>query len=229
MNNLQHNTAFIRCIKQSADSSIERIRQHPFIMKGNNKTLSLEQALRWVMCAGRESKSFPEIIQNMITKCDNEIVMQILNDNLNDEYGSGNPEDAHFQHYLHLLDELGVTRSEFDNYNEKAGIKLALSLAYNTSTQNNIGIAIGYMIVNEGITCISYSSMKSAFQRFFPAIKTPFFDVHIEVDEHHVAELYKATSYLNDSFLDDIIFGIEIGERGMAVLLDEALGVYDYH
>ncbi len=220
--------AFIREIEATVTESLARISAHPFIVDGHNKGLTQKQAVRWVKCAGRESRSFPHIIENMIKRTDNPSVIKILKENLDDEYGHGNPEHAHFMHYLHLLDEIGICRKEFEDYHEGAGIKLALSLAYNISMQKSQGVALGYMIVNEGMTWITYSSMKDAFSAFFPDIKTPFFDIHIEVDKHHVAELYKAANHLGDSHLKDILFGVSIGERGMAVLLDEALGVYDY-
>lgn len=220
--------AFIQKIERSVNESLDRIRSHPFILNGHAKNLTREQAIRWVKCAGRESRSFPHIIENMIKRTDNQSVIQILQENLDDEYGQGNPDHAHFMHYLHLLDEIGVSRKEFEEYEEKAGINLALSLAYNISMQDSQGISLGYMLVNEGMTCITYSSMKDAFSPYYPDIKTPFFDIHIEVDEHHVAELYKAAHHLGEKHLDDILFGVSIGERGMAVLLDEALGIYDH-
>lgn len=219
--------AFIQTIENAVNESLDRIRAHPFILGGYNKNLTQDQAVRWVKCAGRESRSFPHIIENMITRTDNRSVIQILQENLDDEYGHGNPNHAHFMHYLHLLDEIGVSRKEFEEYEEKAGVKLALSLAYNISMQDSQGVSLGYMQVNEGMTCITYSSMKDAFSTYYPNIKTPFFDIHIEVDEHHVAELYKAAHHLGEKHLDDILFGVSIGERGMAVLLDEALGIYD--
>jgi len=220
--------AFMQIIENTVNESLDRIRAHPFILDGYNKKLSKDQAVRWVKCAGRESRSFPHIIENMITRTDSHSVVQILQENLNDEYGHGNPDHAHFMHYLHLLDEIGISRQEFEEYEERVGIKLALSLAYNISMQNSEGISLGYMLVNEGMTCITYSSMKDAFSSYYPDIKTPFFDIHIEVDEHHVAELYKAAHYLGEKNLEDILFGVSIGERGMAALLDEALGIYDH-
>jgi len=58
-------------------------------------------------------------------------------------------------------------------------------------------------------------------------MKATFFDMHISVDEHHVAELYRAVEELSLSAMDDVLFGVMVGERGMAVLLDEVIGLYD--
>ncbi len=127
-----------------------------------------------------------------------------------------------------MLDELCISREIFNHYTELAGIKLALSLAYNVSLQDNEAVAIGYMLVNEDMTQITYSDAKSALSRYYPEMQTPFFDIHIDVDEKHVNELYVATRELHASQEDDLLFGVQVGERGMASLLDEAYGVFDY-
>ncbi|WP_437606708.1 hypothetical protein WMF20_38025 [Sorangium sp. So ce834] len=51
--------------------------------------------------------------------------------------------------------------------------------------------------------------------------------MHIAVDEEHVNDLYRAVEALEGGSEEEIHFGIEIGERGMAVLLDEAYGMFD--
>lgn len=220
----------LRSVVQTRNNeSLNRILQHPFIVQAHARKLTKSQSERWILCAGRESYSFPKILENMVARCTNERVTEILRENLNDEYGNGNPEHAHFKHYLHLLDNLGISRATFDNYREHAGIKLALSLAYNISTQPSEGVAIGYMLVNEGMTPITYEAARSTLTHYYPNLRTTFFDMHIQVDEHHVEELYKAVEAMPESSMEDLLFGISIGERGMAVLLDEALGMFDYY
>lgn len=212
----------------SVTESLHRIRQHPFIVEANAHRLSREQAERWIKCAGRESRSFPQILENLVTRCSNDQVKAILRDNLDDEYGNGNPDQAHFMHYLHLLDALEIPRSEFFEYEERAGISLALSLAFNVSMQPSEALAIGYMLVNEGMTQITYSAARNALQPYYPAFDTPFFALHVEVDEKHCEDLYRAVEELSSPDRDSLLFGILVGERGMAVLLDEAYGLFDH-
>ena len=47
------------------EQGLERIRKHPFITEANSRTLTEEQAIRWIMCAGRESRSFPDVLNNL--------------------------------------------------------------------------------------------------------------------------------------------------------------------
>lgn len=207
--------------------SLLRIEDHPFIKRAHMGLLTEEEALRWVKCAGRESRTFPKILEQMLGHCQHPEIREILQSNLDDEYGNGNPEHAHYMHYLHLLDKLGVGRENFESYPEKAGIRLAVDLALSISASPNLPRALGYMLVNEGMTPITYSAVRAALLPYFPSLKTTFFDMHISVDEQHVADLYRAVDELPPSALDDVLFGVKVGERGMAVLLDEVVGLFD--
>jgi pyrroloquinoline-quinone synthase len=227
-NSIESSTVLQSEVRQAVEASLQRIREHPFIVEANAQRLSEEQARRWIKCAGRESRSFPYILENMLARCPNERVRQILSQNLDDERGNGKPEHAHFKHYLQLLDKLGIPHSSFYEYKERAGIKLALSLAYNISMQSELSLAIGYMLVNEGMTQITYSAIQKALLRYYPTLQTPFFDLHIEVDEKHIADLYKAVDEMELDQSKNLLLGITVGERGMAALLDEAYGLFDY-
>jgi pyrroloquinoline quinone (PQQ) biosynthesis protein C len=227
-NNKPMNPQKVNAVREANEASLSRIKQHPFIRKAHEKSLTKNQSERWILCAGRESRTFPGILENMVNQSSNPGVKAILQENLDDEYGNGNPDHAHFKHYLHLLEKLGIPYSVFESYHEKAGISLAISLAKNISQQPDEALAIGYMLVNEGMTPITYEAARSTLTAHHPRLNTTFFDLHIEVDAEHVAELYNAVTFLPDSDMEALLFGISIGERGMAVLLDEALGIYDH-
>lgn len=44
----------------------------------------------------------------------------------------------------------------------------------------------------------------------------------------HLKNLFDGVEELPQDCEGDVVFGLDIGERGMAVLLDEAYGVLDY-
>jgi hypothetical protein len=48
------------------------------------------------------------------------------------------------------------------------------------------------------------------------------------VDDTHVKKLYEAIDRLPEASNAELLFGMDIGERGMAVLLDEAIGIFDH-
>jgi pyrroloquinoline quinone (PQQ) biosynthesis protein C len=217
----------IEAVRRMVENSLNAIKAHRFVLDGQKCALSHEQAIRWIMCAGRESRSFPDILTGMIGRSTNPKVIKILRENLDDEYGNGNPERAHFRHYIRLLGKLHLDEHEFLDYKEKAGIRLALDMAYSVARAENSAIALGYMLVNEGMTPITYGAVDTAVHHYYPNLQTQFFRLHVEIDEHHVAELYKAVAAMADVTVNDIIFGVQLGERAMAVLLDEALGIFD--
>ncbi len=82
------------------------------------------------------------------------------------------------------------------------------------------------MLVNEGMTPIIYRAVERAISEHQPHLQTRFFRLHVEVDEQHVAELYRAAVAFSGHDLSDIAHSIDIGERGIAVILDEALGIF---
>jgi pyrroloquinoline quinone (PQQ) biosynthesis protein C len=220
---------FVPEIRRQVEAALGEVRDHPLVASAAAGTLPQESAQRWVFCAGRESRSFPWILRELLAWTGNDKVRQILQENLEDELGSGDPRHAHFLHYLHLLDDLGVAREDFDSYAERAGITLALSLAFNVAKSRSAGRAIGYMLVNEAMTPVTYNAARQALTRYNPALATDFFDLHIEVDDHHVAALYEAVEALPDDEERELRFGIALGQRGMEILLDEAYGVFDSH
>lgn len=64
------------------------------------------------------------------------------------------------------------------------------------------------MLVNEGMTPITYLAARAALLPYFPGLKTTFFDMQISTDEHHAVELYRAVAELQRSALDDVHFGV---------------------
>lgn len=226
---IQHTLKLSDTAKKLVDESLTRIGKHPFIAGAIDGKLSREQIKRWVFCAGRESRIFPGVVKNILALCspsDQEIATTLLR-NLNDELGNGNPQEAHFQHYLGLLTEMGISYDQFSSYDEKAGIKLALSLAFNVSRQEHLATAIGYLLVNEGMTPITYSAVGEALRHEYKFSEIPFLAAHVDIDERHVAGLFRAVDHLDERQFDHLLYGIGLGERGMLLLLDEAYGIFE--
>lgn len=222
------NEEIVALVRQSADSSLHRINAHRFIIEAAGGMLTQEQCIRWVMCAGRESRSFPQVLTNMLDHVSDPAIRAVLQANLDDEFGNGNLDHAHFRHYIHLLKQLDISEQDFVEYTERAGVRLALDLAHSISQSEDPAVSLGYMLVNEGMTPITYGAVEGALKKHFPALSTEFFRIHVEVDHEHVAQLYDAIRRVPDDCAASLLFGIALGERGMAVLLDEALGLFDH-
>lgn len=176
------------------------------------------------MCAGRESQTFPHILTQTRDRTTIPTLRSILQRNLDDELGNGNPNDAHFQHYLHLLDALEISRERFAAFHEGVGIRCALHLATQVAQHPNDAFVLGYLLINEAPTPITYAAAHAGLRQFYADCPAHFFELHVTVDAEHVRELMRASQVIPVAHLPSLLDGIALGERGMAVLLDEAYG-----
>jgi pyrroloquinoline quinone (PQQ) biosynthesis protein C len=215
-------------VEFEVNESLQRLSRHPFVVEAKARRLSTTLLERWMKCAGRESKLFPSVLANMVRCCTSTRIRQVLSENLDDECGNGDPERAHFNLFLQLLCEVGIPEEAFYDYQEQAGVRFACDLARNMSCQSNLGITMGYMLINEGVPQITFSAVQHALLAHYPSLKSRFFELHITTDERHVQNLYATVDELNPSQETEIRYGISLGERGTAVLLDEAFGLFDH-
>ena len=229
--------ASFKQLQAAAFAASERVSTHPFLLRAAAGQLSADEIRRWICLAGRESRLFPRILEEMLRQLDTPearailgeswaIVHQVLAENLDDENGNGDPEEAHFHHYLQLLPDAGLTLTDFESYIERGGIAYALALAAAVSSQSDIALALAYMWLNELLTGPIYGAMNRARHRWFPDMKEKFFVVHVEVDIEHTQALEKAIAALPSKLLPSLRYGLELAEAGMSALLWEAGGLY---
>jgi pyrroloquinoline quinone (PQQ) biosynthesis protein C len=211
-------------ISVSFDSNIEMIQRHLFVKLATSERLSKDQLERWIFCAGRESRSFPRLIEGILGWSKNEEFRTVLRENLQDELGAGDPLEAHFMHYLRLLRELGISERRFEDYRAGYGVSAAVGFADRIGDCGRESLALGYMLINEGMTPIIYRAVERGLKRFYTRLDTAFFDLHVAGDAQHVAKLSSLVERASSDVVEDVVYGIEVGERAMALLLDEALG-----
>src|SRR5262245_2757946 len=112
-------TTSVKKVEAANEEALARIADHRFIRLARRRALTKDQVLRWILCAGRESETFPDILVRMLDRISEPpLVVEVLEENLRDEYGDGDPDEAHFQHYMHLLRAVGLTGEEFRSYRE---------------------------------------------------------------------------------------------------------------
>ena len=68
----------ITTIEGQFAESLEGLKDHPFVTGAMAGSLTKEQGIRWVMCAGRESRSFPSILTDLLEWTDNERIRLLL-------------------------------------------------------------------------------------------------------------------------------------------------------
>jgi pyrroloquinoline quinone (PQQ) biosynthesis protein C len=208
--------------KQHVDEAVVTVIGHPLVTQGRSGQLEWERIKNWIFCAGRESRQFPEVIRAAIDHATNGDFRAALRRNLNDELGNGDPNEAHFQHYLRLLQTLNIHRSEFDAYAEGHGLRRALEIAAEVINAGDEALMLGYLLVNEELTGPIYGAIEQSLMRRRPGVHTQFFQIHVDGDREHVHALLVAGDQLQTNRSDRVLEGIRLGAEGMRNLLDEA-------
>jgi hypothetical protein len=99
---------------------------HRFVVDGYKKRLNWDKIKRWIFCAGKESRTFPSLLEEAAKVARNEDLRNVLLMNLNDELGDGDSLEAHFKHYLQLLDKLGIDRDNLIRINRRQAFNVHL-------------------------------------------------------------------------------------------------------
>jgi pyrroloquinoline quinone (PQQ) biosynthesis protein C len=222
-------TELLASIRTENEAALARLRSHPFIRIAHAKALTRDKAHRMLEAMSCDSRAFLVQLRAGVNRLRDlpqyEALLPIMKRNLDDEEGNDNPEEAHWRHYVHLALQLGYTEEALLGYEGNIGVKYAVQLAHSVPFRE-VPCWVGYMLLNEGATPVTYGAEEVALRVYYPELKTKFFTMHVEVDEHHVAELYEAVRLLPDSAYYEVLQDIAMGELGMVAILDEAFGLF---
>lgn len=221
----EHDERVLGHYTRQVAESVAKIERHRFVVDGNAQYLSEEQITRWIYCAGRESRTFPALLKQAEQVATNGALRAVIRNNLRDEEGAGDPSEAHFQHYLKLLTQLGIKRAAFESYVPGPGLNNALRAADTIKSSSDATI-LGYLLVNEALTPVIYRSVEQAIRRYTPDInqRTQFFQLHIDGDKEHVHQLTIAGDQLRADKRGEVEAGIKQATKAMLDLLTEAWG-----
>jgi hypothetical protein len=209
----------------------KEIRKHEFVAQGliTDSRAGLEDAqlFRWLCCAARHCQLFTDILRSALKLPfgTSARIRQVLQVNLDDETGNGEPEKAHYQEYVLLAATLGRL-SEFESYRVGSGLTKALAVANRLILDDVVspGLIFGYVLINEALISTIFQAVKRAFNAHHPDIDMQFFDKHISTDKGHVQQLVAAGDQLPERYDGDVVEGILRGKNAMIWLLDEACG-----
>jgi pyrroloquinoline quinone (PQQ) biosynthesis protein C len=208
-------------LEEAVNASTNRLRNHRFVRAAADAELSREQLIRWILCAGKESRAFPDVLRGALRSAKGSAHV-VLKKNLDDELGNGDPNEAHFQHYLRLLDEIGVLRSVYELYEPGRDLRAALELAAKVANGTSVARLYGYLVLNESATGPIYHAMEIAAAQLFPNLQSRFFSLHVSGDEVHVRDLLTVATEFTVEHGDEVLDGIELGEHGLCLVLNES-------
>lgn len=210
---------------QRHEADISRYTQalcdHVLVASARDGTLELQRFVSWVLCAGKESRIFPVVLRAAASRASGAL-RGVLRRNLQDELGDGTRGGSHFDHYLQLLDDIGVSREAFDRMPVGNDLATALSLAIELARDADLPRLYGYLLMNEVATAPVYGALESAALRIFPELSSSFFRLHVDGDAAHVADLLSVASTFSGSRETLVGEGIQLGARGIQLVLDAA-------
>jgi hypothetical protein len=140
---------------------------------------------------------------------------------------AGRDDPSHADDHRRLLEDIGLPGAEFDGYHERAGVRFSLDLARGMALVPDAPVALGYTLVGAVMGPVVHGAVDLAIHHLYPDLVTDFFRLDVDAEAERVDRLFEAIGLLADDDHDDVVFGVSAGERGMAAVLDEALGLLD--
>jgi pyrroloquinoline-quinone synthase len=173
-------------------TQIHPLWHHPFLQRCRSQDLSLPEVKILAVQMYKFSKEFNRILASILACCPDDAAQWVILDNLFDEMGQGDLNQAHPELFRRFTRALGITDSELQHLptepETQAMIQTYLGLAHQYDYLSALGAVC---FASEGIVHSLYSQLHAGIQGVapFPKESLIFFEVHIDVDDGHAAKL----------------------------------------
>jgi pyrroloquinoline-quinone synthase len=166
--------------------------EHEFLARCRQGEINLSEVQALAVQMYKFSKEFNRILAGILSRCPDESAQLVILDNLFDEMGQGNAQLAHPELFRKFTRALGVDDATLAslpaNPETQTLVDTYLNLAQDYGYLGALG-AVCY--ASEGIVNVLYRQIYQGIAGAAPF--TPeslvFFEVHIEVDDGHAAQL----------------------------------------
>lgn len=165
---------------------------HPFLERCRSGELSLQEVQILAVQMYKFSKEFNRILAGIVSCCPDEEAQWVILDNLFDEMGRGDSSQAHTELFRQFTRAIGISDDELERCvtqpETQALIDTYLGLAHHYGYLSALGAVC---FASEGIVHSLYSQLYQGIQGSAPLTKQAliFFEVHIDVDDGHAANL----------------------------------------
>lgn len=189
-----------------------KITEHPLITAISQLSLNADQIQIVALNIYHVVKNFPRFLSAIITNIGQHETCMVLVDNLYEEYGRMNREHIHLQTYRKFIQQLGITLEMIDAFEPHvsvvAYVRAVLDLCLHYPYREGLA-ALGVIedIVHQvsDIIGITVNREKKNEERVY------HFDEHKVLDERHADEIYDLLIYENDTDLQQIEQGLQLG------------------
>lgn len=167
---------------------------HPLLMRCRAAELTLPEVQVLAVQMYKFSKEFNRILGSVLAQCPDEAAQLVILENLTDEMGEGDPEKMHPALFRRFTRAIGISDATL------AEIPAAPETQYMIDTYLGLAQEYGYLNALGAVCFASEGIVNSLYTQIYHGIcgcgpvapeDLIFFELHIDVDEGHAANLVK--------------------------------------
>ncbi|MFJ7182257.1 TenA family transcriptional regulator [Streptomyces massasporeus] len=199
-----------------------RVLSHPFLALVASGRADPEHLVAWGLQERHVSYAFPRSIGLLISCADDFRMRTVLAENLWEEFGEGDPDQAHAVLLDRLLESMGVGRDQLDCAATDG--TLAFLTTQRDLTTSSAWRGVGaFCYANEYLSLAEFRPLEAAIRSLFPAADLSYFTENMKADTRHT-ELLES---LIDAAAETPSIRAEI-EYGVSAALDARCRFYDF-
>lgn len=165
---------------------------HPFLRRCETESLDLKEIRILAVQMYKFSQAFNRILAKILSECPDELAQWVILDNLFDEMGQGDLNQAHPELFRRFTRAIGISDSELANMPAEPETIAMINTYLNLVNQYDYLGALGAVcFASEGIVNSLYAQLYQGIQGQTPLSKESliFFELHIHIDGDHAGKL----------------------------------------
>ncbi|MFE8947054.1 TenA family transcriptional regulator [Streptomyces sp. NPDC007856] len=165
-----------------------RVLRHPFLALVASGRADPEHLITWGLQERHVSYAFPRSIGLLISSADDFRMRTVLAENLWEEFGEGNPDQAHAVLLDNLLESMGVDRDRLDCPPTDGTLAFLKTQRELTTASAWQGVG-AFCYANEYLSLAEFRPLEAAVRSRFPAADLSYFTENMKADTRHTALL----------------------------------------
>lgn len=166
--------------------------RHPFVERCRAGQLTLAQVRVLGAQMYKFCREFPRFLATALAACQHEEQYMVIGENLWDELGKGDPQQAHAALFRRFTKALGLADAQLSAIPAEPETAALVDTYMDLSRRYGVlGILGALCYASEGIVGALYSQIQRGLLRALPFNKEAlvFFEVHVHVDDGHADQL----------------------------------------
>ncbi|MEV7992581.1 iron-containing redox enzyme family protein [Streptomyces sp. NPDC086077] len=161
-----------------------RVLRHPFLALVASDRADSEHLVAWGLQERHVSYAFPRSIGLLISYADDFSMRTVLAENLWEEFGEGDPDQAHAVLLDKLLESMGVDRGHLDCPPTEGTLAFLHTQRELTTSSAWRGVG-AFCYANEYLSLAEFRPLEDAVRSRFPAADLSYFTENMKADTRH--------------------------------------------